>query len=247
MKFTLKYSLMTSCFVLSTIICSCGQVTSETKFNEELGAQSSSTALEPVNPFKESPETGDDYPWGFFIRGAYQTTSVTQLPIRVYAAFFTPDEEDIVQEAIDIANEAVGYPVFQLSDEWTSTDRVIYKVNTISFASEETDGQDLTNVVGYTFSRNVYINGLKESGRIVTDWAMEIKATHVNKWVIAHELGHAMGIQKHALIDYDHDTTVPLPKNELMAEVISFKPELEDYHYMMQQQGELLLDYMEQI
>ncbi|EKD42785.1 MAG: hypothetical protein ACD_73C00021G0004 [uncultured bacterium] len=238
--------VLTAIIALTFLQCSAQDLGSS---QEELGAQSSNNLVETDNPFDQATENqyGDSYEWGRFIRPPYQTTQVTSLPILVYPAFFTPDEVDVIAEAIDIANTAIGYDVFQLTDEWASDVRVIYKVNKISFEEEGYSDEDFKNVVGYTFSRNIYIKGLTEAGRVVTDWAMEIRADHVSKWVIAHELGHTMGIQKHALIDYENDTIEDLSNTALMSEVISFQPELDEYNYMMQKQGELLQEYMDLI
>lgn len=204
----------------------------------------SETASAPVIAETENPfaglTTGDDFEWGYFIKkdSPFVTTRVDSLPIPVYPVFFSEEELQTIQEGIALANNAVGFEVFELVDEWTSDARPIYKVSRIDFGTENAQGF-LT--VGYTYSRNVYPEGKYDAARVVTDWAMEVMDGHLTKWVIAHELGHAMGIQKHALIDYDHDTVEALESSDLMNAVIPANPSLNEYTSMMQMQGDILL------
>jgi len=208
----------------------------------------SESSVEPdALPF-EGLENGDDFSWGYFIRNAYKTQTVTSLPQPIYLAYFNEDEEEIILEGIEIANQAVGFEVFEVVSTWTNKTRVIYKVTQVDFEGQDkTTGevQNFDRVVGYTYSRNVYRDGLFESGRIVTDWAMELKEGRVSKWVVAHELGHALGIQKHAFINYERDSLEELENNSLMGAVIGLSPVLSDYESMMFQQGELLVDYFD--
>ncbi len=214
---------------------------------ENNGGTGEDTSLSPLsssNPF-EDHDLGDNFAWGAFIRGAFQTTTVKSLPMPVYLVYFNEEEEKIIEEGIEMANDAIGFDVFEIVDEWSSTVRVIYKVSKVEFPGSKEAGTLSNRVVGYTYCRNVYRNGLYDAGRVVTDWAMELKAGSITKWVVAHELGHAMGIQKHDLIDYENDTVEALEPNSLMGPTVGINPELGDYEYMMQEQGNILLEFMD--
>lgn len=51
-------------------------------------------------PF-EGLTTGDDFDWDFFLCGDYRTETIDEIPIKIFAAFFTEDEEAIIQEGLD--------------------------------------------------------------------------------------------------------------------------------------------------
>ncbi|OGQ08606.1 MAG: hypothetical protein A3G32_02310 [Deltaproteobacteria bacterium RIFCSPLOWO2_12_FULL_40_28] len=199
-----------------------------------------------VSPF-EGLTTGDNFEWGTFIHDDYQTTQVNSVPVPVYLACFDEDEKEEVTAGIDMANGFIGFQAFYVTSTWSDDVRPIYKVSEVYF---DEDSEDLgiatnNNIVGYTYSRNVYVDGKYDAGRVVTDFAMEVKEGHVDAWVVAHELGHAMGIQQHALINYEEDSLEILEPSSLMASVISLNPTLEDYSYMMEMQGQILLEYIE--
>lgn len=195
----------------------------------------------------ENAVTGDSFEWGKFIHDPYQSTEVGKLPVPVYLAFFTEDEKAEIKEGVEIANHAVGFEVFEIVDEWSERNRLIYKVDSVYFDGDTAGIDNFDVVIGYTYNRNIYLNDKYDAGRVVTDWAMEIRTDHVTRWVAAHELGHAMGIQKHALINYETDSLEDLENNSLMSAVVGTSPALSDYEYMMRRQGELLQEYLQSI
>ena len=192
-------------------------------------------------------EMGDDLEWGLFIRNAYESSSVAELPVPVYLASFDDEEMAEIEAGINMANSSVGFTVFEVVDEWTPEARVIYRVSEVNFdeSPEIASTADFDHVIGYTYNRNVYMDDKYDAGRIVTDWAMEIRKDSIDRNVVAHELGHAMGIQSHAKIDYENDTLVDLEDDSIMSATIPSDPTFSDYNTMMKKQGQLLLEYMD--
>ncbi len=225
------------------VLVHCGGSASDNGFEE--GGQSAADISATQSPF-EGLSTGDDFTWGEFINSPYSTTAVTTLPIPIYLVFFTDAEKQAVLDGIDMANLAVGFDVFEVVDEWQADARTIYKVDDIDFDDPEFVPSTTGSIIGYTYHGNVYIDGKYDAGRIVVDWSMELKSGNISKWVVAHELGHAMGIQSHAMIDYDTDTLTDLEPNSLMSAQLPNNPVLNDYNTMMEKQGELLLTYMQE-
>lgn len=223
------------------ILTHCGNSGPSTEINEVGAANQNAT----VNPF-DSIKNGANFEWGKFIHAPYQSRSIEELPIPIYLAFFTPAEEQEVIAGIEMANSAIGYDLFEVTDRWDAFVRVIYKVDEIDFRGDQNFTEDNPDrVIGYTYTRSIHLNhDMNNADRIVTDWAMEIKEGFVTHLVIAHELGHAMGITDHKLIDYDHDKLVTLEKNSLMDSILHTQPTLDDYNLMMQKQGELLVEYL---
>lgn len=234
--------------VLAIFMLSCGPATiaypDQSSSNTAANAAKTDNFAGAVFPFTPTADLGDHFSWGKFIRAPYQTTAIRELPIPVYPAYFSAAEEAEIRAGIELANDAIGFEMFLMVATWSPDARVIYKVHKIYFDDENFSTSDFSEVIGYTYSRNVYIDDKYEAGRVVTDWAMEIREDRVEALVVAHELGHAMGIQKHALIDYENDTLLPMDSDSLMSAVINANPSFDDYDYMMFMQGEILLDYL---
>lgn len=192
-------------------------------------------------PF-EGLEEGDELAWYFFSCGSYQTLTIDTYPIQIFAAFFTPSQEEIIQEGIDIANQSMGLTYFELTEDWNDADAIIYKVSAI-----EDINFDLSfpEALGKVIGLQSHFNNHRYSEVTSPDWVMELTPIGINKWIVAHELGHAAGIVNHQLIDYKNDTLLPLEENSLMAANINLAdPELYDYNIMMQTQGDILLSHL---
>lgn len=187
-------------------------------------------------PF-EGMETGDDFSWELFQCLQYQTNSIDEIPIKIFTAFFTDNEEQVISEGVNIANEAVGYTLYELTDAWNDTYRVIYYVQKI-----EDNGFE-PSATGKTLSLEASMEGYTYASTQAVDWTVELESNGIDKWTVAHELGHASGITAHALIDYENDTITELEVGSLM-EPDGGNSKLTDYTYMMQKQGELIQNHL---
>lgn len=205
--------------------------------------------LDPsFNPF-DGLESGDDFPWGHFTSDNYFTLQLS-LPIPIYLAFFSPLEIKEVQKGLDIANDAIGDEVFTIVENWHPEARPIYKVSEIHFddqnLTQAARRQDHGRMAGYTYCLATHLKPLERehTDRVIVDFAIEIKAGNVNRWVVAHELGHAFGIQEHAFFD-EQNILLELNENSLMNAIIGPDPTLDDYAVMMQLLYENTLEYIE--
>lgn len=229
-----KLPLIVLLVLYSLVFYSCGGSTSNnTTDNQEL-EQTINTQKLVGTPF-EGLEIGDDFTGYEFICGQYKTETIDTFPIYIFAAFFTDSEEEIIQEGIDIANEAIGFTAYELTDTWSDDVRIIYKVRDVEGGKGEINSSDN------------YYNGNIYSELIASDWIMRIENYPFSKWLVAHELGHATGISSHALIDYDNNTTIDLEENSLMKPTIPSTPVLNDYNYMMNMQGQIMQNHLGEI
>jgi len=192
-------------------------------------------------PF-EGLSTGDDFAWSFFLCNQYQTVFIDEFPIKIFVAFFTKAEEGLIQEGIDVANEAMGFVAYELTNEWNDRLRVIYKVSEIV----RENGFD-PNARGYTISEIYQFNNFITARKQNADWAIELIFSGIRKWTVAHELGHASGIGSHALIDYENDKLLELEENSLMRVIRSDPPALTDYSFMMKKQAEIMQDHLGEV
>lgn len=178
----------------------------------------------------------DDPPWPFtFTCGVYQTSEApSDFPIGIFTAYFTPKEEYTIRKAVAMFNDIVGWPVFEWHTNWINDDRVIYKVSHI---------QNREDVVGEIYSRRMDVK--KYANTIVVDWSLKLE--EITLTPVLHELGHAIGIIKHAKIDYENDSLLPLEAGSIMADDggRSVRSEnhawLNDYIFMVRKQVENLL------
>ena len=127
---------------------------------------------------------GDDLdPYQFICDAQYQTTTIDTFPIKIFAAMFPAFWEQDIKDGIDIANEGMGFTAYEWTDVWSDDVRVIYRVT------------NLTGFSGYTNSLFQYFNGHNISENIAMDWVIRLGSD--GKYIVAHELGHASGINGH--------------------------------------------------
>lgn len=250
--------------ILILIFCvSCGSSSEET--NDSLsnpdptggsdtgGSTSGGVSDEPIltdkligTPF-EGMAIGDDVPWCQFLEAQYLTTTISEadLPIPIFLAFFTASEEEIVKHGVEVTNTAIGFNLYQVVDKWCDECRLILKVNIIKDQRAEELGipeSFYTDAIGFTVNYYYSFENLFSS-TVVTDWAIEIKASQIKDYgwsTVAHELGHATGILYHFLIDYENDDLLDLETDSIMESSSSADPALNDFTDMMRKQFEIL-------
>lgn len=195
------------------------------------------TAQEPIlaekligTPF-EGLSIGDTIPVWEFVCDEFFTTEIVEFPIPIYAAFFTVSEEEMIRDGIDIANKAMGEKVFELTDTWDDNLRMIYKIDEFK---NDSIAAGMTLSIYYTYNNKNFAE------TVVWDFMIRLADVGVNPWVVAHELGHAMGMG-HYLIDYQNDIASLLEENSLMQGFASGpNSTLTDYNFMMLEQKAIL-------
>lgn len=236
--------------ILSTALIHCsGSTTSSTKIDDEPDTSDTVDTEKLKNTPFEGLTRGDDFDWEFFRCGNYRTETVDELPIKIFAAFFTEGEEEEIQAGIDVANTAMGPTeeggvFYELTDEWSYDVRAIYKVGKIA---DEGTGLDLS-ADAITLGVSYGFNGRTYAETVVSDWAIELR--NWNRWVVAHELGHATGLF-HQMIDYEHNTLFydepngGLEENSLMElDAGGDEPQLNDYNDLMAIQAQILDEHL---
>lgn len=227
--------LFTFLFIL-LFIASCGSSGGATGDDDDDTDDSINTEKLVGTPF-EGLTRGDDLDWDLFRCGQYRTETIDEFPIEIFTVFFTGSEEIVIQEGIDVANEAMGEEVYVLTDEWSDELRVIYKVRVV-------EGDDAVgSAIGVTLPLYFNFNGKSWVEKLAADWVIELSASGTNKWTVAHELGHASGIARHMRIDYDNDELVDLEENSLMGTDRTGEPAMDDYNFMMQMQRQIIEDH----
>lgn len=252
----LKGQMKKKDFQLSLILCvfltycnSCAGTSSEPdEVAEAITDDTVNTAKLIGTPF-EGYTTGDEFSWDYFLCNQYRTEIIDDLPIKIFTAFFTESEEATIHEGIDVANAAMGSTTdsgvfYEMTDVWTDNVRVIYLVNQI--IEEINDEVYEYSAVGLTRNVESRFNGTLYADVQAPDWKIELITEGINKWVVAHELGHTSGILGHYLVDYENDIfTTALEEDSLMSGGHSRKdPALGDYTFMMQHQAEIIQDHL---
>lgn len=192
-------------------------------------------------PF-EGETIGDDFQDCFFIKGDYFTGIVEEadLPIELFAAFFTESEEELIQEGIDIVNESLNLDedLFVLVDDFNNKVRPIIKVDTFY----DSQGGE-RNIRGHTDTFGYNENRQLTEGNYFTDFEIfigDVVTQEDLKFVVVHEMGHALGIVGHEKYIYDgNGTTEVLEENSVME--FDLGTELNDYNFMMEKQSEILM------
>lgn len=204
----------------------------------------------PVNTAKlagtpfEGATKGDAIGWDDLRSGSYLTYKIDSTPIPVFLAYFSASEETEIKEGVVMANNSVGFEVFSVTDAWDNSARVIYKVDAIGDAESGFGEEFFTENPAVTLTSRLLFNGKNYAETVVADWLVELRDDGVDRWIVAHELGHAMGID-HFLINYDNDTIGALEPDSIMSgDIFPFDPQMTDYNFMMQKQGEILNDHL---
>jgi hypothetical protein len=216
-------------FFLFTVSCQGGSTVTTDDTDDVTTSDVVNTAKLVGTPF-EGLENADTLPPSTFLCGDRRTETIDELPIMVFAAFFTESEEEAIQEGIDLANNGAGTELYRLTDEWEETHRVIAKVS--SYVSS-----------GQTYTAGGYYNGNTISERQESDWYIIIESTSsMSKHLFAHELAHASGIVGHNLINYNTNSRESLETNSVMEATLPSLPIYDDYNLMMLEQIQIIED-----
>lgn len=196
-------------------------------------------------PF-EGRSTGDDFGWSAFRSGDYFTSQVDAVPIPVFLAYFSSSQESEIAVGIEMANDAVGFEVYRAVDTWQNDARVIYKVSSVGDEAGGFPDEFYSENPAITIPSLLLFDGKSIAATVVTDWQIELRASSgIDRWFVAHELCHAMGVQEHRKIDYDADAYTDLEADSIMqGDVFPDNPQMNDYNFMMQRQGEILLEHL---
>lgn len=184
------------------------------------------------NPFA-GLTSGDNFGWGYFLNGPFKSTRLTSLPLKIYPAFFSESELELIRQGVLIANQAIGFHVFEVSDTFYNDSIPVVRVDEVDYNGVPAGvSANFEGVIAYTQTRSVFTDEIMEDGRVVVDCSMEFKSGFVTKYVVAHELGHCFGI-----IDHSNDG------DSLMAATIRQHPDLDEYDRLMSKQMDILMDY----
>jgi hypothetical protein len=223
-------------FLLLGLFAACGEDSSLTTGEDYDPDTYLNTEKLISTPF-EGLTIGDDLSPYLFSCGRYRTDTITSFPIPIFTALFTETEEIYIKRGIDAANEAIGFTAYEFTDTWSDDVRVIYKVDVPYNPSAS----------ALTLGIDRFFNNFSYSENQSTDWTIQLAQTGINKWVVAHELGHASGIVNHNLIDYENNVLVVLEENSVMGidgGTYTENPAQTDYNYMMVVQGQIMLEHL---